>query len=141
MTAAVLVMITGGCDATNRKTAVADAFLDAMNSHDADRVIALLDAEAIVIDPAAPAELNAGAYRDWLRANWRAWPDRVFTPKRMIEGEGVVAIEWHLQQSHIGGRRVPIDGITVLSLRGERVIGLRNYYNAAVFLPFLKPAK
>ncbi|MCK6556437.1 nuclear transport factor 2 family protein [Candidatus Binatia bacterium] len=130
-------LAVAGCAQDDRND-VGQRWLDALNSHDSEQALRLLDADAELRDPTLMQPLRPVAVRDWLDRSNALWRDRVYTAKRKLSQGDVVAIEWQLQQTHPSGKAVPIDGVTLIEVRDGRIRRVRNYYNAGVYLQFLK---
>src|SRR5262249_10920175 len=119
---------------------LAQRWLDAVNAHDADAVLQLLDAKATFQDGGMPAPLGPTELRQWLTQVWQVWPDQVFGARRIIARDRTLVIEWHVQQTHAGdGIALPLDGVTVLDVGDTRITSVRSYYDRSGYLRFFKP--
>jgi ketosteroid isomerase-like protein len=117
--------------------ALARQWLDGLNSHDPERVIELLTADATYWDSTSNAPVSADAFRARLQQEAAAWKDRVYSARRIISTGDSIVIEWHIQQTHPSGESVPLDGATVLDVHDGRVQAARTYFNAVGYLRFL----
>lgn len=118
---------------------LAQRWIDALNRHSPDEVIALLEPDATYVNAPPNKAIDVGALRSVLQLDWSVWKDQVYTAKTIVAAGNLISIEWHVQQTHPSGTPVPLDGATVLETHGNRIRHVRNYYNAAVYLQFLKP--
>ena len=112
---------------------------DAWNSHEVDRVLALMSEDIEYRDDAWPKPMRGHAdVREFLESNWRAMPDLKFemlSGPYVIPGEPRAAIHWRGWATHTGpieppgfaptGRRWEIDGVDFHEYRDGRVGKLR----------------
>jgi steroid delta-isomerase-like uncharacterized protein len=127
-----------GCTRSDPQMELAQRWLDALNAHDADAVVRLLQLAATYQEGGMPAPMNVAELRQWLAVSWRAWPDQVYAAKRIVAGDGTLVIEWHVQQTHTSGKALPLDGVTLLDVRDGQIAGVRLYYDRSGYLGFLK---
>jgi steroid delta-isomerase-like uncharacterized protein len=116
-----------------------ERFLAAWNSHEPDRVLALMTEDVEYRDDAWPKTMRGHAdVREFLDAIWTAFPDMTF---ELIEGPYVIpgqprsAVYWRSRATHTGpldppglaatGRRWEGEGINVEEYRDGRVCRLR----------------
>ena len=137
--ASVVLLLLAACDSGSPKHELAQRWLDALNSHNADRVIQMLASNATYAEPPPAAPWTNADLRGRLRLTWSVWKDQVYTAKAVIAAGDLVVIEWHLQQTHPNGKSAPIDGVTVLDVRDSHIQAVHNYYNASIYLQFMKP--
>lgn len=104
-------------------------WIEAMNTHRPDNVIRLLAPMATWTGPSFSKSASVPQMRYALQNGWNVWKDRKYFAKRIVVGEGSVVIEWHIDQTSVQGRAVPIDGATVLDVRDGRVAAVREYYD------------
>jgi steroid delta-isomerase-like uncharacterized protein len=114
-------------------------WLDAWNTHEADRVLALLTEDVEVRDDSWPRPMHGHAeVREFLEALWRAIPDMRF---ELLEGPYVIAGEprasfhWRGSGTFTGpmdppgfaptGRRWEVDGVDFQEYRAGRIVRLR----------------
>lgn len=133
-----VLLVLAGCSGTNESREVALRWLDALNSQDPDKVLVLLAPTATYVDPTTPVVMTPQTLRPWLRASWDDWKERRYTPGAIVATPESVVIEWRLAQTHVSGTSVPIQGITLIEHKDGRIQHVRDYYNAAMYLQFLK---
>lgn len=109
------------------------ALRGAEQSGDVDGLTALFtdDAELFRLD-------GAGVRRGDVRRFWsryRARFDEVRTRfTHAVESAGEAALEWRSEGTLPGGKAFGYQGSTFLTHDGERITGLRTYYDTAAFL-------
>ena len=116
---------------------------DAWNSHDVERVLALMTEDIELRDGGWPKPMRGHAdVREFLKSIWRAMPDMTFEPisgPYVIPGEPRIAVHWRGWATLTGpleppgfaptGRRWEIDGIDVHEYRDGRVCKVRIAYD------------
>ena len=117
----------------------ATRWLDAWNSHEVDRLLALMSEDIEYRDDAWPKPMRGHAdVREFLEAGWRAFPDMTFEllgGPYVIAGEPRAAFHWRGWATHTGpleppgltptGRRWEIEGADFHEYRDGRVCKLR----------------
>ena len=117
----------------------AQRWLEAWNSHEADRLLALMTDDIEYRDDSWPKTMRGHAdVREFLDATWRATPDMTFellAGPYVIPGEPRAAFHWRGSGTHTGpldppgfaptGRRWELDGADFHEYRDERVCKLR----------------
>ncbi len=117
----------------------ATRWLDAWNSHEVDRLLALMSEDIEYRDDAWPKPMRGHAdVREFLEATWRAMPDMTFellSGPYVIPGEPRAALHWRGWATHTGpleppgfaptGRRWEQDGVDFHEYRDGRVCKLR----------------
>ena len=117
----------------------ATQWIDAWNSHEVDRVLALMSEDIEYRDDAWPKPMRGHAdVREFLEASWRAFPDMTFEllgGPYVIPGEPRAAFHWRGWATHTGpleppgltptGRRWEIEGADFHEYRDGRVCKLR----------------
>ena len=117
----------------------ATRWLDAWNSHEVDRLLALMSEDIEYRDDAWPKPMRGHAdVREFLEATWRAVPDMTFellSGPYVIPGEPRAALHWRGWATHTGpleppgfaptGRRWEQDGVDFHEYRDGRVCKLR----------------
>jgi uncharacterized protein (TIGR02246 family) len=123
--------------------AVAGAFQDAWNDHDARRVAEVFTEDAVMEDPGAPEALLRG--RSAIRAYFESWL-RAFLDAQMRQevlytplDSGEYASRWRIwgtmeQDLRPPGfaathRRVETEGVAIIELRGRLVSRCRQFYD------------
>ena len=134
----IAVALASSCSSAPPDSGLGQRWIDALNSHDATRLASLLDPDAVYRDPTAKEPVGAAALSERCAREWTQWKDRVYTAQRILDARDTVVIEWHLQQTHPSGTAVPLDGVTILDRDGMRIRAVRDYYNAGVYLQFLR---
>jgi steroid delta-isomerase-like uncharacterized protein len=114
-------------------------WLDAWNSHEVDRLLALMSEDIEYRDDGWPKPMRGHAdVREFLEAIWRAVPDMTFellSGPYVIPGEPRAAFHWRGGGTHTGpleppgfaptGRRWELDGVDFHEYRDGRVCKLR----------------
>jgi steroid delta-isomerase-like uncharacterized protein len=114
-------------------------WFDAWNSHEVDRVLALMSEDIEYRDDGWPKPMRGHAdVREFLEAIWRATPDMTFellSGPYVIPGEPRAAFHWRGWGTHTGpleppglaptGRRYELDGVDFYEYRDGRVCQLR----------------
>ena len=117
----------------------ATQWIDAWNSHEVDRLLALMSEDIEYRDDAWPKPMRGHAdVREFLEASWRAFPDMTFEllgGPYVIPGEPRAAFHWRGWATHTGpleppgltptGRRWEIEGADFHEYRDGRVCKLR----------------
>jgi steroid delta-isomerase-like uncharacterized protein len=117
----------------------ATQWIDACNSHEVDRLLALMSEDIEYRDDAWPKPMRGHAdVREFLEASWRAFPDITFEllgGPYVIPGEPRAALHWRGRATHKGpldppgfaptGRRWEQDGVDLHEYRDGRVCKLR----------------
>jgi steroid delta-isomerase-like uncharacterized protein len=123
----------------------AERWLEAWNSHDAEKVLALMADDIVYDDSAWPTTMRGHAeVRDFLAHTWRAFPDLRFEP---IDGPLVdpdqpkAAFYWRGFGTHSGpidppglaptGRRMEIEGGDFHEYRDGKLVRLRIVFDMA----------
>jgi steroid delta-isomerase-like uncharacterized protein len=114
-------------------------WLEARNSHEADRLLALMTEDIEYRDDGWPKPMRGHAdVREFLEAIWRAMPDMTFellSGPYVIPGEPRAAFHWRGSATHTGpleppgfaptGRHWELDGVDFHEYRDGRVSKLR----------------
>ena len=117
----------------------AGRWLDAWNSHEVDRVLALMTEDVEYHDDAWPKTMRGHTdVREFIEATWRATPDMTFellAGPYVIPDEPRAAFHWRGKGTHTGlldppgfaatGRPWEIDGVDFHEYRDERICKLR----------------
>jgi ketosteroid isomerase-like protein len=137
--ALLMVGTIAGCERSDAAEELARQWFDALNSHDTDALVELLEPGATYTDPAPPEAIPPAAVRDRLRLTWSVWKDQVYTPKSIITHGNLASIEWHVQQTNLRGRELQLDGVTILEFHNRRIQHVRNYFDVGPYLLLSKP--
>jgi steroid delta-isomerase-like uncharacterized protein len=122
----------------------AERYLEAWNSHDAERIEPLVQSEVVWLDPAL-TEPARGVHevKEFMRAVWVAFPDLRFTsgPMWLDPHEDSMTWAWRIEGTHSGpldppgfaptGRPIDLDGLDVWDFAERRIDRLRAYYDTA----------
>ena len=122
----------------------AERYVDAWNSHEADRIEPLVTPDVVWLDPALPEPARGvEEVKDFMRRSWVAFPDLSFSSGPMwLEPHGEsVTWSWRMQGTHAGvidppgfaatGKRIDIDGVDVWDFAGGCLERFRAYYDMA----------
>ena len=118
-------------------------WLEAWNSHEADRLLALMTEDIEYRDDSWHKTMRGHAdVREFLEATWQATPDMTFellTGPYVIPGEPRAAFHWRGWGTHSGlleppgfaptGRRWELDGVDLHEYRDGRVCKLRIVFD------------
>jgi steroid delta-isomerase-like uncharacterized protein len=136
----VLAVACGG----RRETpldALAQQWLDALNTHDPQQVLALMSPDATYADPMTPRPLPVAELATHLSRIWDIWRDQVYSATTIVTSERAAAVEWQVQQTHQNGQVLPMQGVFILEIVGGRIQSARSYYNAVPYLQFFAPGR
>ena len=133
----------------------AEQYLEAWNSHDAERIEPLVTDDIVWLDPALPEPARGvEEVKEFMRVSWVAFPDLRFTPGPMWldPHEDSMTWAWRMEGTHSGpldppgfaptGRTIDIDGIDVWDFEDGRISRYRAYYDMALVarqLGFMPP--
>jgi len=118
-------------------------WLDAWNSHEADRVLTFLTEDVEIRDDSWPKTMHGHRdVREFLEALWRATPDMSFeliTGPYVIPGEPSAAFHWRGRGTFTGpmeppgfaptGRAWEVDGVDFQEYRDGRIANLRVVFD------------
>jgi steroid delta-isomerase-like uncharacterized protein len=123
----------------------AERYVEAWNSHDAERIEPLVTRDVVWLDPALPEPARGvDEVKDFMRAAWTAFPDLRFTPGPiwLDPHEDSLSWAWRMEGTHSGpldppgfaptGRRIDVDGIDVWDFADGRIDRNRAYYDMAL---------
>lgn len=114
---------------------LAEAFLDAWNSQDVDRVLGCYTEDVRYVDPNTRGAVEgADAMRRYLAALFSKWTMH-WTLKEafLFDGKKGCAILWRASlQRAGGGDTVEVDGMDLAVVRGERLARNEVYFDRAV---------
>ena len=122
----------------------AERYVEAWNSHDADRIEPLVIRDVVWLDPALPEPARGlDEVKELMRSAWVAFPDLRFTsgPLWLDPHEDSMSWAWRMEGTHDGpldppgfaptGRRIDVDGIDVWDFEDGRIRRYRAYYDMA----------
>lgn len=131
------MLVISACQGEPPDDLLASRWLDAMNAHRVEQVLALLDEHVTFSDPGTKTPLDREGLAEHLRMEWSVWKDQVYTATHVHRAADSTVIEWRVQQTHPDGKHMELDGVTVLETKAGRVSALRTYFNPVIFLQFL----
>jgi steroid delta-isomerase-like uncharacterized protein len=122
---------------------VAQAWIDAWNSHDVNRILACLTEDAVYEDlPLGAINRTPAEARQFIEGSWVAFPDLRFelTAATITGNHGTV--EWTMAGTHRGnfpglpatGLAFSVRGVSVLELSAEQIRHVRDYWDFATVL-------
>jgi steroid delta-isomerase-like uncharacterized protein len=122
----------------------AERYVEAWNSHDAERIEPLVAPDVVWLDPALPEPARGvEEVKDFMRRSWAAFPDLRFTsgPMWLDPNEDSMTWAWRMEGTHRGaidppgfaptGKRIDIDGIDVWDFADGVIERYRAYYDMA----------
>jgi steroid delta-isomerase-like uncharacterized protein len=121
-------------------TAVAQAWIEAWNSHDPDKVVALFTDNAVIEDVTLGAvSQGLGAIRDFAAGVFTTFPDIHFDLVDSTLKGGHGTIEWVFSGTDTGGfggtgNRFSVRGVTVMDVRGTKLSRETDYWDLATVL-------
>lgn len=134
----LLLLVAFGCKTSSPVTEsqrLADAWVTALSSHQADQIAALTQPDATYEDPTTD---GARSLRAFINGMWAQAPDVTFAPKTVVgQGRERIAIEWHSTRTLGNGQVFPLDGVFVIDLRDQHATHVRCYYDPGKILAFL----
>jgi steroid delta-isomerase-like uncharacterized protein len=123
----------------------AQRWADAWNSHEPERLLALMTEDIVYDDSAWPRTMRGHAdVREFLDFTWRAFPDMRFEATDgpyLVPGEPKAAFYWRGMATHQGpidppgipatGKRMEFEGADFHEYRDGKVAGLRIVFDMA----------
>jgi steroid delta-isomerase-like uncharacterized protein len=131
-----IVVLVAQTVAEQKKTSVADMWIAAWNSHDADKVVAAFSPDVLFEDVTFSAT-NHGSreLRKFAASIFDAVPDAKFYLVNNSADRRHGSIEWTFSGTDRGlyktGKRFSVRGVSVIDLRGGKISRERDYYDAA----------
>lgn len=119
--------------------AQADMWIAALNAHRVDQLIGLLDANGTYEEPLTPRPLSGVALAEFFSQHWRTWPDLTFTLKAAAAEDDRLVLEWRSHGTHVFGRTLTIDGVTVIEWANNRIHRAHVYYDPRVYMQLFAP--
>jgi steroid delta-isomerase-like uncharacterized protein len=123
--------------------AIAQQWLDAWNARDVERIVACLTEDAVYEDVTLGAINRTPAEtRQFVAASWTAFPDLRFELTAASVSGTHGTIEWTMLGTHRGsfgdlpatGKTFAVPGVSVVTLAGERIRHVRDYWDFATVL-------
>ena len=125
------------------QNATAQQLVDAWNTHDPERVVALLTEDHVYEDVTFGAVNHGPAEtRQFFAGAFAAFPDIHFALTAAVGGGEHGAIEWTMTGTHLGdmpglpatGKAFNVRGATVFEATGDKVRAVRDYWDFATML-------
>ena len=122
--------------------AVAIAYFDGWNRHDADRIAATLDANVVYDSDANGVVRGPDGFRAFAGVFLSAFPDLAFDVRPyLLSGDRVVA-QWTVSGTHqapvlglpASGRRFTLHGCDVIRVEGGRITHVEAYWDSATLV-------
>lgn len=133
----IAAALLGACRGSGASPDLSTAWIDALNSHQVERVSALLAPDASYTDPVTKGPVGRADFAARLAREWRIYHDQVYTVRHVHIAPGATVVEWTVQQTHPTGKHIDLDGVTVLIEDRGSIREVRTFYNPVVFLQFL----
>jgi steroid delta-isomerase-like uncharacterized protein len=130
--------LSSGVDADD--TAIAQAWIDAWNSHDPDTVIALFAKDAVIEDVTlGVVSRGLAEIRDFAVGSFTTFPDIHFDLVNSTLKGGHGTIEWVFSGTDTGGfggtgKPFSVRGVTVMDVHGTKLTRETDYWNLATVL-------
>ena len=124
-------------------SSIADRWLDAWNARETDRILACLTDDGIYEDvPLGVVNRTPSEARQFIAAAWGAFPDLRFETTTAVVTGAHGVIEWTMLGTHAGdfpgmpatGRTFAVRGVSVLTLSGEKIRRVSDYWDFATVL-------
>ena len=118
-------------DATN-------SYLNGWIAHDADAVLASLNADGTYTDPALATPISGEALRGYMQSLWASFPDLTFEIQSHGEmGPDLVAAQWVMKGTNTGsmmglpptGRQVALRGADFFQIRNGKIQSVTGYFD------------
>lgn len=119
---------------------MAERFMEALQqaerTGDVEALVVLFSDAAEFTNLASPTPLQGG---EGARHFWQQYLG-VFQQihsqfEQVIEGDGVIVLEWHSEGVLKSGTPLSYRGVSILEIRDGHIHRFRTYYDSAVFLP------
>jgi steroid delta-isomerase-like uncharacterized protein len=117
--------------------ALARRWIDALNTHDVDAIVALVAEHGTYSDPTLPRPVSDEGFRSFVATAAREWPDRVYTIRDVVADRDTAAVTWHLRQTYANTTAFPIDGAFLLHVNGGHITSVEAYFDATPYLRLL----
>ncbi len=136
VTTICLVALLAGSNARSDNSKVAENWIEAWNSHDVERILAVFTPDVIYEDvPFGVVNHGAAELRAFASGFIAAVPDfRLELVNSSLKG-GHGTIEWILSGTDVGlyktGRRFSVRGVAVIEVEGQQISRNSDYYDLA----------
>jgi steroid delta-isomerase-like uncharacterized protein len=128
---------------TTMQTSIAQRWVDAWNTHDVQRILACLTADASYEDlPLGAVNHGHAEARQFIETGWAAFPDLRFELNASAISSSHGTAEWTMSGTHQGdfpglpatGKTFSVRGVSVLELAGDKIRRVRDYWDFATVL-------
>lgn len=131
-----IVLLVAQMSAAEKKTPIAERWIAAWNSHDAEKVVAIFTPDVLYEDVTFGAANHGSAeLRKFAASIFDAVPDGKFDLVNSSVDGRHGSIEWIFSGTDHGlyktGKRFSVRGVTVIDLRAGRISRNLDYYDAA----------
>jgi steroid delta-isomerase-like uncharacterized protein len=126
---------------------IASGYMEALNSHDYERVRAYHAESFQALLPGAPGPAGEAAHRAFMQANWDAFPDLTFRSTLTIAQGDYVVTNWIGEGTHTGplatptGGSIPATGIKgtipgsdTIEIKNGKIVRAEVYFDVASLL-------
>ncbi len=130
--------------------ATVEAVILAYNKHDAEAFLVLHSPDMLTVSPSMEAPVKGvEALRTALPQEWRAFPDSHIETRTLIGDGDTVAVESVWMGTYLNslpgypparGQKVRLNQMAVYTLKDDKIIALRSYYNPAELVRQLQKA-
>jgi steroid delta-isomerase-like uncharacterized protein len=130
-------------DSEQALTATIGRYNDAWNAQDLDAIVAMHAPDMVFENHTAGESASGAEVRDHIAAIFAAWPDLVFSTRRLYVREGLVVQEWTAAATHTremrrgdlvaapSGQRIEWDGLDVIPFE-DGLIKRKDVYSDSV---------
>ena len=135
-TIVLMVLLVAQMAAAQKKTPIADGWIAAWNSHDAEKVAAIFTTDVLYEDVTFGAVNHGSAeLRKFTASIFEAVPDAKFELANSSEDRRHGSIEWIFSGTDHGlyktGKRFSVRGVSTIDLRSGKISRNLDYYDAA----------
>jgi steroid delta-isomerase-like uncharacterized protein len=135
-TIVLVVLLVAQMAAAQKKTPIADGWIAAWNSHDAEKVVAIFTTDVLFEDVTFSAVNHGSAELHKFAASiFEAVPDAKFELVSSSVDRGHGNIEWIFSGTDHGlyktGKRFSVRGVSAIDLRSGKISRELDYYDAA----------
>jgi ketosteroid isomerase-like protein len=134
------MLVCAGCRAPREEVEarrLADAWIAALNSHDVERLSALLTPNGLYEDVTYQRQVRGPEVRLFWSQVWALFPDLRFTRKAVISSADRVVVEWQSEAKYAGSV-VTIGGVSLLEIDEGKIAVARAYYEPGSLLRYPK---
>ena len=116
----------------SREMDLIEAYFDAFNRHDLDRVLACFDDDAVIVGADGKSYEGLGTIRGYYTAQFEKFPDGKCAIRTLLGTDGVGAVESTFTGTKASeGRPVRAVAVEIVEFRGEKIKELRDYHRLA----------